>query len=127
MKVYVITRGDYSDYHIIGVSLDKEKARNVARIFSDDMYTANVEEYDSDQFKDAKYPLWDVTFCSNRPVVINKADYCSDYNVPKIVESFVGTQGVWVCQIRVQAEDKDHALKIASDELAKYKAEKEGM
>jgi len=124
MKVYVITRGDYSDYHIIGVSLDKKKAKDVARIFSNDMYTANVEEYDSDQFKDAKYPLWGVNFYSNKPVVINKADYCSDYNVPEIVESF-GAQGVWVCHIRVQAEDKDHALKIASDELAKYKAEKE--
>lgn len=33
MKVYVITKGIYSDYHICGVALDKERANRLASFF----------------------------------------------------------------------------------------------
>lgn len=43
-KVYVITRGAYSDYRILGVSLDKDRAKAKAEILR-----AEVEEWNPDQ------------------------------------------------------------------------------
>lgn len=43
MKIYVVTDGEYSDYHIEAVFTDKAKAKWYA-----DVHAANVEEYDSD-------------------------------------------------------------------------------
>ena len=40
-KVYVVTRGDYSDYHIITATTDKKTADKVAKKFN-----AEVEIYD---------------------------------------------------------------------------------
>lgn len=42
MKVYIATQGEYSDYHIEQVFLDKEKANIYAR-----MHDCEVEEYDA--------------------------------------------------------------------------------
>lgn len=51
MKVYAITKGSYSDYHIETIVTDPELARKLAIEFSDKYYTANVEEYDTDKIK----------------------------------------------------------------------------
>lgn len=54
MKVYVVTKGEYSDYHICCVCLDKETAERRARLF-DSIYTsdkAQVEEFDTDEYQE---------------------------------------------------------------------------
>ena len=51
MKVYAITKGSYSDYHIETIVTDPELARKLAIEFSDKYDTANVEEYDTDKIK----------------------------------------------------------------------------
>lgn len=43
MKIYVVTDGEYSEYHIEAVFTDKAKAERYAEV-----YAAKVEEYDSD-------------------------------------------------------------------------------
>lgn len=52
MKVYVITQGCYSDYHICAVTLDKDKAERLQKMYSakDSYYSDNteIEEYDTD-------------------------------------------------------------------------------
>lgn len=50
MKIYVITRGEYSDYHICSVVTDYEKAQILMRKFSDSYYPANIEEFDTEEF-----------------------------------------------------------------------------
>lgn len=35
MEIYVITKGTYSDYHICALTLDKEKAECLKKIYSD--------------------------------------------------------------------------------------------
>jgi len=50
MKVYVVTAGQYSDYHIEQVFLDKEKAENYVKYHNSDpdwYDCATVEEYDT--------------------------------------------------------------------------------
>lgn len=52
MKVYVITQGCYSDYHICAVTLDKDKAERLQKLYSAKegsyMITAEIEEYEAD-------------------------------------------------------------------------------
>lgn len=43
MKVYVVTAGEYSDYHIYRVFLDKSKAESYAKLLG-----GNVEPYETD-------------------------------------------------------------------------------
>lgn len=52
MKIYVITKGAYSDYHICAVATDKKKAEILRKAFSDDWNEAQIETYETDRFKD---------------------------------------------------------------------------
>lgn len=54
MKVYVVTQGDYSDYHICGVAVKKSVAEEIvrrikrlSRFYSD----ARIEEYSTDEYE----------------------------------------------------------------------------
>lgn len=59
-KIYVVTQGDYSDYHIIACFTDKEKAELCAKIYSDYYDEAGVEEYD---IKDNDF-IWNDKQCT---------------------------------------------------------------
>ena len=49
MKVYIVTRGSYSDYHIEAVFLSKEKAEYYVKYNSGSYYdTPYIEEYDTE-------------------------------------------------------------------------------
>lgn len=50
MKIYIVTSGEYSDYHIERVFLDKEKAETFSKKATTDHYGENyvVEEFDTD-------------------------------------------------------------------------------
>ena len=56
MKVYVITQGCYSDYHICAVTLDKDKAEQLRKMYTakESRYgysssdVAEIEEYETD-------------------------------------------------------------------------------
>ena len=50
MKVYVITNGMYSDYHICCVCLDREGAERRQKLFSDSFDEAEIEEFDTDEY-----------------------------------------------------------------------------
>lgn len=50
-KVYIITKGDYSEYHICGVYSTKDIAEEVIEIYKgDDMYAPYIEEWDLNQY-----------------------------------------------------------------------------
>ena len=53
MKLYAVTKGEYSDYHIIALTADKDVAEKLAQKYSnrtnmygDDFDEAQVEEYE---------------------------------------------------------------------------------
>lgn len=48
MKVYVITAGSYSDYHIERVFLDKEKAERYVELSNNRYETPYIEEFETD-------------------------------------------------------------------------------
>jgi len=47
MKIFIVTDGQYSDYHIVAVFLSKEKAEHYAKYNSGYYDSCRVEEYDT--------------------------------------------------------------------------------
>lgn len=54
MKVYVVTQGAYSDYHICGVALTEEDAQVMAKRFDRSWDHSEIEEYDTTIIDDIK-------------------------------------------------------------------------
>ena len=48
MKIYIITRGSYSDYHICGVAVDLKEAERLQNINTDEWDMARIETYDTE-------------------------------------------------------------------------------
>lgn len=67
-KVYVITKGAYSDYHICAVAATKEIAEKLQKIYSDEYSRADarIEEYDLNEAKDDVRVFYDVTFANGK-------------------------------------------------------------
>lgn len=121
-KAYVITRGNYSDYHICAVTLDKNRAEKLREMFSDRWNKAEIEEYTLDEeIKRHKYGvMFDVKGAFKR-------FYADDYHLydDGFIDDWNDDDGgitVWV-----ESADEAHALKIAQDRLAEYKAKKAGI
>lgn len=120
MKVYVITKGCYSDYHICGVTLDKTIAETMAKRFSDRYEDAEVEEYDTDKMEEY-LKMGEAYYCYSKGNYIG-VDETSIEDVHNEVVSW--KEKLFTCVI---ANSKEEARKIASDRFAKYKAEKVGL
>ena len=75
MKVYVVTSGQYSDYHIDAVCIDKDIADTIAHSIEENGYDvdAYVEEYDTDDFsaKSAKIWTFGCMIDKKKPVFLN--------------------------------------------------------
>jgi hypothetical protein len=127
MKVYIITKGDYSDYHICAVTTDKKKAEMLRKAYNDldGWRKARIETYDTDTFLteiENGLKLYNCTMEHNKPMVIHEVDldYMNSHDFNVRYKHYTYWVYVW-------AKDEEHALKIASDKIAEYKANKEGI
>lgn len=118
--VYVITKGTYSDYRICAVTGDEERAEKLRELYSTRYDDARIEEYILDETEKAM-ALYNVEFSEGTVPEVTRAEYDFREATPVIHES----RGSVLVQVR--AKDEDHALKIAQDEYAKWKAEKAGI
>lgn len=129
-KLYVVTVGRYSDYHIVALCSDKNKAEKIAACCNDGG-NANVREFEDGARMDLDRSVFKVNMSTKftsygikelfgedkiavltgRMCKINKVIFCSD-----------GSYNVYVL-----ADDADKALKIARDLVAEYKSGKEGI
>jgi hypothetical protein len=126
MNVYVITSGEYSDYGICAVTLDKEQAELLKAKYSDKWDEACIEEYDTDNYKievDEDYKLmWVVEFYSNE---IRRCYTIARKNFKHgAVRKHSFDNGITVF---VEAKDEDHAKKIAKDIYMKWLAEQNNL
>lgn len=128
MKIYLVTLGEYSDYHIEAVFLDKQKAEYYAATHNEEegrYLTYVVEKYDSSDE--------DVEISGSRPV---RYLYTSEkHGVPVFDEPIVEYRE-WKTP---WGENSDYRIvsakplgrakvkKIAEDIRAKHRAEKEGL
>lgn len=119
MKIYVITQGSYSDYHIIGVTEDRIKAENIQKIFNKAYCGAEIEEYDTEDINiiqpGYKY------YCVTSEGDVEEETYYID------LDKRVYEPPRWSLSTYVFAKDEEHARKIAQDRFAEYRAEKEGL
>ena len=128
--IYVVTEGYYSDYSILGVYSTKEKAEQFAaktRKYTD----RHIEEYILDAGYDLAVKGWTVFqvplrisdgHCPNNHIW-NEGPTCTDVDA----NDAWGTPKAEFRRFHVASENSDdgknRALKIASERLARYKAE----
>lgn len=125
MKVYVITLGCYSDYHICSVTLDKEQAEMLREKYSSEYDSAEIETYDTDDNNlilkcGNVYSCWYLK--EDSQIIINPSTF--SYFRPEDLEVCTARAGY---RTHVLADSEEDALKIASDKFAKYRAEKMGL
>jgi hypothetical protein len=130
MKVYVITKGRYSDYHICAVTTDPDTAERLARIYSDRYDEAQVEEYDTDASQplaDGRIPH-DVWFYRNGDIAVRPNAEAEDIEryemnvVREFPEAYSYSELVYVL-----APNEEKAKKIAIDRRTQYQAENAGI
>ena len=125
MKVYVVTEGDYSDYHIVGVCTSKESAERIRELASRDFHEAQIEEYEADKFNiEPTYNYYEVSVYKNGSAVVNISKFIFD---PHEVRDYRNAKCTCAFSVDVFAQDEEHAKKIAFDLIAEYKAKKEGI
>lgn len=124
-KVYVITSGEYSDYHICAVTLNQERAEKLKKFYDKVDYTgAFVEEFETDEGLEkieSGYMPYRVLFTRGGDVYSVAYEYSLERS-DRVWEAFNGG----VC-VTVWAKDDQSAIKIAAERRAKYLAEKEGI
>lgn len=123
-KIYVVTKGSYSDYHIITATTDEKLAYEIAKKFSDKYEEAKVEIYENAEIM--LKPLYGVEFDKNGDILSVRD--CSDsswaYSSCNTYHSdiFYGRGFIYVI-----ADNADHAVKIANEKRAEYLAKKAGI
>lgn len=135
-KVWVVTKGEYSDYHIVRIFSNQEQAEKYAATFSRTSYgeAARVEEYPLDGSFDRQSIYWHVIYwhsgwngktgrSAKREEELPEKETLNEvvdlqkkhnWNTPHL--------GVWV-----QADSEDKAYKIGSDLVTQYLAEQQGI
>jgi len=114
-KVYVITKGEYSDYRICAIYSNKEKAEGMVNLFSDEWAQATIEEWPLDIFPSLDKIRYIVFVRKNGDVaniITRRDELLSAKDFKNYVVDWEG-EGGWVFQI--WAKDEKHAIKIAGE------------
>lgn len=123
---YAVTDGDYSDYHIIAIADNKERAENIKKLYSGKYSEPMIEEFFDGESKDeVLYDVWYETNGSYK-LFLQTFDMNELSNI-NIVKENVLRNDWWKYSVLVMAKDENHAIKIAQDLWAEYKAKKEGI
>jgi len=113
--IYVVTDGEYSDYHIVGVYSTRELAERCQSATLAD----NIEEYELDavgySLYDAGYRRYHVTFEGEQTYVEQSK---MDELAGQCIILFKGTPPR--IRVTLYAKDEKYAVKIAADYRAQY-------
>lgn len=79
-KIFVVTEGDYDDYHIVGVTTDRAVAERIVELHDDGYYTPDIEEYDDTTAEDIadEKPAWWVELWDDGRIDADKQSYPYD-------------------------------------------------
>ena len=131
MKVYIVTQGDYSAYHIEAVFLTYEQAvaymeRHIAQ--SEWVYGMQIEEYEMDaEAPKSDKLMWEVEYKKNL-WSIKQTNVMTDTEPELNSVRWFDDVFPWdEFSMFTFAKDKWQALKIGQDTYAKMKAEREGL
>ena len=138
MKVYVITEGEYSDYHIEKVFLDKAKAEEFCALQNRKGNSYNgswdIEEYEtSDAYINSTgivrylYTYW-IDKSHAIPKTLTPSVYVVGYDKEPTVRDGNPNYSDFIrITFTLQSRDEEKARKILFDTYAKYKANREGI
>ena len=124
-KLYAITSGAYSDYGIITLCSDKEKAEKLVEWYNryEKYDKADVEEYeDGVVVPDESVKPYEVTFLNDGS--LGEAEICGPYYLfrQRMLKCFDGRLIFYVL-----ATDEESAKKIAAEKRAFHLAQREGI
>lgn len=137
MKVYIVTSGCYSDYHIDAVCLNKEDAEVIAENISGNFNDCpEVNEWDTDDFKiinDGLKLFYITVLLEKDRLTLKGLQITAADSFQSLITSGTGILSDYSdamipnlsCILR--AKDEEHAKKIAYDMFAEWKAKKEGL
>ena len=130
MIVYVIMQGEYSERHIVTVTLDKEKAEKLAKYHSNLDGEAWVDEFETDETPNEKLnrmvPVYYVAIKIDGSSTVKIASYW-DREIPYEPRFNVTSDRNMIFTAYLTAPDEAHALKIARDRRAKMLSELLGL
>ena len=113
--IYVLTSGEYSDYHIVMATTDKAKADYFNKLYTD----SNIEEYDDSKIQ--MLPIFNVVkYKRDNSIKVFDTEY-TQFELNKVYEN----DGIY--EVYIQAKDKDTAIKIFFDLYTEYKAQQGGI
>lgn len=124
MKIYVVTRGEYSDYSIITATTDRDVAESIAKKFSGGYSETVVEEYEDAELM--LKPCWLVTFQKDGSVAEVKNESDNYFRYHDAGRCWVPVDRRQVA-VSVVADSIESAVKIAAEKRAKFLAECEGI
>lgn len=124
-KVFVVTDGEYSGYHIVGIFLDETKAKRCHEL---SLSQNDIEEYNLDEIKGDEnipdgYSRWMVLMfkdgnCNESPIKVNAL--CS-YNKTEPKPYSDSTPDLYA--FYVLAKDEQHAIRISNEQRVQLIAE----
>lgn len=128
MKLYAITKGCYSDYHICGIATSKEKAEKMVKFYSVPGDEAEIEEFEANQYNDEFIGKQLFTFAFENET--NNIKFIFDHQNPENIhgslnQSVIITPSGYGHYVHVWAFDERHAEKIAIDKYFEYKYKQE--
>lgn len=137
MKVYIVTEGEYSAYHIVRVFSDRNMA--LAFIEATGRSEMNIEPYDMNEETHDKLKCFSVAYIDGLFHIHEHRQELFDYhpNFREVSNCYYymswarkftpKDEVVYFPAVNVIAKDKVHAIKIAQDKFAEYKARKAGI
>lgn len=126
MIVYVVTKGIYSDYHICGVALTKERAEKLAMFYKDAYDDCEIEEYNTEaedeDMLNRLIPVYSVSIKSDGKYRVNIVSYTDSKVEYKPSFELYKCEGLSF-YAKLTAKDPEHAFKIANDKRYKMMSE----
>lgn len=120
-KVYVITQGCYSEYHICAVTMDIDRAKRLQKLFTDGYgNSANIEEFPLDEIQPKHVYGVEFSTDTHQLACVRRDIYA--WRSSGLIEEDYETVTIWVA-----AKNEDSAIKAAQDRYAQYRAEQEGI
>jgi len=124
-SIYVLTEGDYSDYHIVGVYSTKELAKEAQSLYKD----SQIEEYNLDHIPEHPPGMsaWYVNISDGKLDDISTSQVSPfEETVPR-EDEYEWSNGEIGYFVYCWAVDEDHAEKIALDKYYQHQATKFGI
>lgn len=121
MIVYVITSGE----GVEAVVLEKEKAEELEKFYSNVRRKARIEVYDTDDYYAEKGRFYEVIIRPNNGIEVRERPYIIVPERNKVLLTTAYTTHNTEYLVRVKAKDEQDAKKIAWDLVAEFRAQEQ--